>query len=168
MAKSSTLKKQRLHTYNRIITANKNKLKAGSKLTRADFVTLFGLTGIVNKGNYAKVHKANLRLVQAQNEINSLMEENGLYLSSRNYYGEFYVRDRKRTAAVVERHSREVDVFTAATTRLEATLVQRVSAGTWGRYNKVAAKTVDAIADGHNRPESARHSNVRARMAQYV
>ena len=158
----TSAKKQRLVAYNSIITTNKAKLKAGKTMSRVDFVALFGITKIVNKGSYAKVHRANLRLVQAQAEINALMAENGLYLSSRDYYNEFYVRDKNYTKHTIERFSNEVDVYSACTSRLEVNLTQRVTAGTWGRYNKLSAAKVDSIAS--KKPKSARHQQVIQRI----
>lgn len=137
----ATARDKRIALYNKIITKNKTKFKAGKSLSRKDFVALFGIQNIAHKGPYAKVHRANLRLVQAQNEINTLMQENGLYLSSKNYYSEFYVRDKDYTKAVIERMSDTVDTFDVKTQRILGAMENRVTAGTWGTYNKVTAKT---------------------------
>lgn len=130
-------KKQRLLAYNKTITSFKAKFKAGKVMTREDFVDLFNIPDIVHKGTYAEVHRSNLRLVQAQTEINVLMRENGLYLSSRDYYSEFYVRDMDYTKAAIKRLSANVDICNAYATRLEDRMVKRIKNGNWGTYNKV-------------------------------
>jgi len=162
VSKSKTEKHKRLLAYNDVITKNKVKFKAGSKLTRAAFVNLFGIPGIVHKGSYQKVHRANLALVRAQTEINALMAENGLYVSSRDYYNEFYVRDKNYTKSTIERFSTEVDVFDACTTRLEVKMTSRVNAGTWGRYNKLSAPVIGSIVA--RKPGSERHKQLIERI----
>ena len=162
MAKTKTAKRLRLDSYNSVITKNKAKFKAGKSLSRADFVALFSIPGIVHKGQYQKVHRSNLTLVQAQTEINSLMAENGLYVSSKNYYTEFYVRDKDRTKHTIERFSTEVDVFSACTTRLESKMTERMDAGTWGRYNKLSASKIDSIVE--DKEPSKRHKRVIERI----
>ena len=159
---TKTAKRLRLESYNSVITKNKVKFKAGKGMSRADFVALFGIPNIVSKGQYQKVHKSNLALVQAQTEINSLMAENGLYMSSKNYYSEFYVRDKTYTKHTIERFSTEVDVFSACTTRLESKMTERMDAGTWGRYNKLSTSKIDAIVE--NKEPSKRHQRVIERI----
>lgn len=159
-----TSKQVRIAGYNDIITRNKAKFKAGKSLTRKEFVALFNIPNITNKGSYKKVHLSNLRLVRAQTEINALMRENGLYLSSKDYYNEFYVRDKNYTKSVIERMSSGVDVNTTMASRMESSMTARVGKGTWGSYNKVPAKTVKNMQV--TSVPTARHQQVIQRIKQ--
>jgi hypothetical protein len=150
----------RMNKYNDILTKNKYRLKAGQSMSRKDFTKLFEIPGVVHKGTYDKVQKANLNLVKAQSEINRLMSESGLYISSCDYYGKFYVRRKKETKNVVERMSSKVDTFDAKTERLLLAMEKRVAAGTWGTFNKVRKTSQVA----NQQPE--RHTKVLKRLVQ--
>jgi len=156
-----TEKQLRLKRYNDVIVKNKKQFKAGQSLTRAELIKLFNIQIPQNNKSYEDEHKANLRLVAAQNELNLLMRENGLYLRSSDYYQNFHVVDKEQTKNQVIRYSSEVDVNRACTTRLESSLVNRVRAGTWGTYNKVSDDTIKNMS---TTSESKRHKNTRIRV----
>lgn len=137
-----TKKQQRLMAYNDVITKNKKRFKAGVTLTRNEFINLFGITGIVSRGNYKNVHRSNMKLVQAQTEINMLMRENGLNMRSSDYYSEFKVSDKERTKNTIVRYGAEVDRFNSCVSRLADTMEARVNKKTWGTYNRVPKKRV--------------------------
>ena len=113
-----TKKQLRLKKYNNIIVQNRKYFKSGVTLTRREFVKMFSIKGIVHKGNYKDVHKANLELVHTQAEINALMRENGLYLKSKDYYGEFSIANKTKVKSTVARFSKEIDVYSSCTDRL--------------------------------------------------
>lgn len=159
-----TAKQQRLINYNKIITANKFKLKAGMELTRDEFVNMFGITGIVNHGHYMSIQESNLKLVSVQNEINMLMRENGLYMKSKNYYSKFVVATKDFTKNTIIRYSSEVDRCEAVATRLEARMVTRLQNKNWGLYNKVDNKTIGSIGKF---TDSVRHATTKHRVRQF-
>lgn len=159
--KKFTEKQLRLKKYNDIIVKNKKQFKAGQSLTRAEFIELFNIEIQQNNKSYEDVHKDNLKLVAAQNELNLLMRENGLYLRSSNYYQNFHIVDKEQTKNQVIRYSSEVDVNRACTTRLESNLGDRVRAGTWGTYNKVSDDTIKNMS---TTTKSKRHENTRIRV----
>lgn len=140
--KKLTKKQERLLKYNDIITRNKKFFRPGSVFNRDELALFFSLSDIVSKGSYKKVHKANLKLVQLQTEINLLMRENGLYMRSSDYYTKFEVVNKKRTKAAVIRYSAEVDINRYCTTRLEARLKEKENNNNWGTYNKVPVETI--------------------------
>lgn len=160
---SLTVKQQRLVDYNSIIVANMNKFKAGSVLSRKRFTKLFKIPGIVHKGSYAKVHRSNLRLVQAQTEINALMAQNGLYMKSENYYENFVVVDKKRTKQTIVRYSAEVDVNKACTTRLENNMKSRIISKTWGYYSNVSSAQIKSLSN----KQTLRHSRTIQRVKAF-
>lgn len=155
---SKLTKAQRIAAYQKILVANKHKVKAGYSMTRKQFTRLFKLVGITHKGSFDDVHRSNMLLVQAQNEINSLLATSGMYMSSRGYYGEFYIRDQAETKNVVERMSGRVDTYDASTQRLLGNMESRVRAGTWGKYNKTNKNQAAVAVD------DTRHTNVKARL----
>lgn len=159
-----TAKQQRLVQYNDIITRNKKLFKPGCTLSRKDFVALFAIQNIQTKGAYAKVHRSNLKLVQVQMEINMLMRENGLYLKSNDYYSSFSVAEKKQAKNTIIRYSAEVDINNYCTTRLENKLKERVTAGTWGTYKKVAS---GIIANMSHNYKTLRHSATINRVKNY-
>jgi hypothetical protein len=159
-----TAKQQRLIRYNDIITTNKTLFKAGSTMTRDSFVFLFKIPDIVNTGTYEEVHRANLKLVRAQMEINRLMRENGLYLESNNYYNSFSVVKKPKTKKTIVRYSAEVDINNYCTTRLETKLQERVKAKTWGTYNKVSR---GVILNMDNNYKTERHKATINRVKSY-
>jgi hypothetical protein len=162
MAKKTFTEKQlRLKKYNDIIVKNKKQFKAGQSLTRTQFIKLFQIPVKSTSKSYEEIHKDNLKLVAAQNELNLLMRENGLYLRSSDYYQNFHITDKERTKSQVLRYSSEVDINRACTTRLESNLVNRVRAGTWGTYNKLSDDTIKNLS---NHSESKRHKNTRIRV----
>lgn len=167
MAKSKkrnpTKKELRLHMYNDIIVKNKKYFRAGKSLTRQQFVQLFRIPHIMHSGTYEEIHRSNLRLLNAQKEINMLMRENGLYVASSDYYQFFDIVNKERTKAEIIRYSAEVDITSNCTTRLEDKLKSRVKAGTWGTYNKVPSNTISQIA---TYKESKRHTRTRIRVKQ--
>lgn len=162
--KKLTKKQERLLKYNDIITRNKKLFKPGSVFGREELALFFGVTNIVSKGNYKKVHQSNLQLVQLQTEINLLMRENGLYMRSSDYYSNFEVVNKKRTKATVVRYSSEVDINRYCTTRLEARLTDRIQNNTWGTYNKVNRNTVLALGGSYPSP-TPRHAATIQRMS---
>lgn len=156
-----TKKQLRLKTYNDIIDKNKNNLKPGTTLDRDEFAKLFKMGKVPSSGNYRDVHRANLRLVGVQAEVNMLLRENGLYMKSSNYYGEFTVVTKELVKSTVERFSREVDVYSACTSRLIDNVDSRSSAGTWGTYSSVPVSTIATM--GQVTP-SLRHTRTVSRL----
>lgn len=155
MAKSKLTKKQRrLAHYNDILTYNKTLFRAGRSISRQTFVNLFSVPDIVHSGTYEEIQRSNLKLVAVQQEINMLMRENGLYMKSENYYGDFKVVEKEPTKNTILRYSGGVDVFNGCTSRLEMKMKERVDAKTWGRYNRVSNSD---IAQMPMYAESARH-----------
>lgn len=150
-----TAKQLRLEKYNQVILNNLQKFKAGSSMTRADFVNLFNIPNIAITGSYKQIHKSNLKLVGVQVEINQLMRENGLYLQTEDYYTVFKVAPLKKTKNTVIRYSAEVDINKYCTSRLEARLRQRVKAGTWGTYQNVPASTIARMGSSSITPRHA-------------
>lgn len=163
MAKQYTSKQLRLMRYNDIITLNKSLFKAGRVMSRKDFAKLFNIP-ITTSGKYEDIHRSNLRLMGAQQEINMLMRENGMYIQSRDYYSEFKVADINKTKDTVVRFSTEVDVYSSCTTRLEAKLKDRRQKKTWGTYNKVPTNVVEGLTSyGPTR----RHLLLKKRVTHY-
>jgi hypothetical protein len=159
----ATAKQKRLSFYNDILTYNKSLFRAGRSISRRDFVKLFNISNIVHNGTYEEIQRANLALVAAQQEINMLMRENGLYMKSENYYGSFKVVEKDNTKNTILRYSGGVDVFNGCTSRLEVKMKERVNANTWGRYNRVSQSV---IAQMPLYQESTRHKRARIRVSQ--
>lgn len=132
-----TKRQQRLIDFDNIITKNKTLFKAGSTISRADLVKLFSIPKIYNTGSYAKVHRSNLKLVAVQMDINWLMRANGLYLKSKNYYNEFHVCEKEPTKNTIVRYAGEAEIQESCEVQLDRGMVTRLSAGTWGTYNRV-------------------------------
>lgn len=142
-----TKKQQRLKDYNDIIMLNRKSFKAGTTLTRRQFTKMFNIKGVVHKGNYKDVHKSNLILLKVQADVNALMRENGLYLKSKNYYGEFSIVNKSRVKSTVARFSKEVDVYRACTNRLITNVEKRTNAGTWGTYRRVPLASISKMGE---------------------
>lgn len=142
-----TKKQTRLKLYNDIIVQNRKHFKSGITLTRRQFVKMFNIKGIVHKGNFKDVHKANLELVHVQAEVNTLMRENGLYLKSKDYYSEFSIATKTKVKSTVARFSKEVDVYSACADRLISNVEKRTTAGTWGTYRKVPLYTIAKLGE---------------------
>jgi hypothetical protein len=162
--KQPTSKELRLMRFNDIITKNKKAFRAGKFLTKDAFVNLFRIDYDTGNGTYPEVHRANLKLVQYQTEINMLMRENGLYLRSEDYYEFFRIGNKDRVKTEVIRYSAEVDINRACTTRLENNLKTRVKAGTWGTYNRVPTSVIQQMS---NYSETKRHIKTKYRVIQY-
>jgi hypothetical protein len=163
MAAKLNLTKEQLQLvqYNNVIVKNKAKFKKGASMTRDEFVKLFNVQDIVNTGEYAEVHRSNLRLVGVQMQVNRLMRENGLYIASSDYYSNFEVLKKEKTKKTVLRYSAEVDINSACTNRLETKLTERVKANTWGTYNNVS---VGRISNMHSSNTTRRHMNTIKRV----
>jgi hypothetical protein len=160
---SLTTKQLRLVTYNSIIVANLSKFSTGSVLSRVHFTKLFNIPNIMHTGTYSQVHSSNLKLLQAQMEINVLMRENGLYMKSKNYYDSFVVVDKKTTKNTIIRYSSEVDVYNSCTTRLENKMKTRVASKTWGSYSNVSTTSIQNLS---NKP-STRHTKTIKRVKTF-
>lgn len=156
-----TVKQLRLKNYNDIIVLNRKKFKSGLTLTRRQFVKMFGIKGVVHKGNFKDVHKSNLYLVKVQVEINTLMRENGMYLKSKDYYGEFTIVSKAKVKSTVARFSKEVDVYSSCTTRLIDNVEKRTNAGTWGTYRRVPLHAISRLGSVN---DSKRHVDTITRL----
>jgi len=162
--KQPSKKQLRLMMFNDIITKNKKAFRSGKFLTKDAFIKLFRINYNTGSGTYAEIHRANLKLVQYQTEINMLMRENGLYLRSEDYYEFFRIGNKDRVKTEVIRYSAEVDINRACTTRLENNLKTRVKAGTWGTYNRVPNSVIEQM-DTYS--ETKRHIKTKHRVTQY-
>ena len=163
MAKRLTNKQQRLIEYNQILTKNKAMFKSGQSITRDTLVDLFSIENVVNHGSYQEIQRANLNIVAAQGDINRLLRESGLYLRSKGYYSHFKVLPYEQTKEKAASYSSEVDRFTSTTDRIIAKMEDRVSANTWGTYNKVPKSTIDEI---NSYSPSKRHKRALKRINQ--
>lgn len=159
-----TKKQQRLVAYNDIITKNKSAFKAGMSMDRADFIAMFNIQGIVDKGKYKDIQNSNLRLVQAQSEINMLMRENGLCMKSKDYYSKFLVADKEATKNTIIRYSSEIDRYDDRAMDLENRMDARIQRKTWGTYNRVNAKLIPALGKFSS---SNRHENTKNRVKHF-
>jgi hypothetical protein len=161
----SQKKYNRLKAYNDIITKNKKSFKAGVTVSRANFITMFGLKGIVDTGNYKDVHKSNLKLVKAQTEINKLMNQSGLHVKSSDYYSEFTISNKERTKNEITRYSAKVERNLMATSTLENQMNLRLQRKNWGTYNRLKATTIRNL---DNTPTSPRHQAVLNRVKHFT
>ena len=125
----------------KILSANRRQLRAGKTISRAQLITMLGITDISKNpkktGTYVDLHKENLRLVAAQREVNELLCLNGLYLKAKDYYSYFEVCSKDDTKQTIVRYASQVDVNRACEHRLDAGLHARVQKRTWGYYNRV-------------------------------
>ena len=160
--KVTSPKVQRLSAYNDIICKNRFKFKAGFIFNRDEFIDAFGLTGIPKKGNYATMHRGNLKLVSAQQEINTLLRESGMYLKSSHYYSLFTICEKERTKGEVKRYSTSVDRNEATTDRLVDCMEARGKR--WGTYLKVPKRNIASL---NNHQPTARHEKVKTRLTHF-
>ena len=164
--KKLTKKQKRLLKYNDIITRNKRLFKPGCVFYREELAAFFGILDIESEGDYKKIHRSNLKLVQLQTELNLLMREKGLYIQSSDYYSQFEIVNQTRTKSTVVRYSSEVDINSYCTTRLEAKLTERLQNNTWGKYNKIDKNTILNLGKNYY-CYSPRHSATIERMKNY-
>ncbi len=152
----------RLTSYNNIISKNRSKYKAGFIFSRDEFISAFGLTGIPKRGNYPTMHKGNLKLLAAQQEINELLRESGMYMKSSNYYSEFVITKKEPTKGEITRYSAAVDRNEACTERLTDKMEER---GTrWGSYLKVPARNIASLGKFK---QTDRHERVKTRLTHF-
>lgn len=125
----------------KILSANRRRLTPGKTLTRAQFIDMLQITGVSKKpnakGNYATLHKENLKLVREQQRVNELMRMNGLYLKARDYYTRFEVCSRDDTKNIIVRYAGQVERNEVLEQTLDSAMVSRISSGTWSYYNRV-------------------------------
>lgn len=160
--KAVSARNQRLTNYNNIISKNRTKYKAGFRFSRDEFIDAFGLTGIPKRGNYPTMHKGNLKLVAAQQEINELLRESGMYLKSSNYYSEFMITKKEPTKGEITRYSSAVDRNEASAQRLADRMEARGSR--WGTYLKVPTRNIASLGSYEL---SERHKKVITRITHF-
>lgn len=121
----------------KIISKNRDSLKAGSSITRDEFIEMFGVTGVTatnkTRSTYQSLHSQHLKLVAIQRRVNKILRCSGLTMRSKNYGSTFYVCDKEQTKAAIVRHAAMVDRHTYCEELLEANLDRRLTAGTWGK-----------------------------------
>lgn len=160
--KATSKRIQRLTSYNNIISKNRSKYKAGFRFSRDEFISAFGLPAFPKRGNYATMHKASLKLVAAQQEINELLRESGMYLKSTNYYSEFVITKKEPTKGEITRYSAAVDRNEACTARLADKMEERGSR--WGTYLKVPARQIASLGKFE---ATERHEAVKTRLTHF-
>lgn len=143
MAKLTTRQQALVH-YDNVITKNKKQFKAGQRFTRDAFIRMFSLN-LPSTGSYKIMHRANLKLVQVQNDVNLLMRESGLYLKSVDYYNEFVILEKEATKRVILRYQQKSEEASKSNSYLTASMGARIKAGTWGTYNKAGTKRISSI-----------------------
>lgn len=125
----------------KVLSAHRAKLRAGKSITRAQLVTMFNISNVSKRsdkrGTFAELQRENLDLVQLQNRINGLMSKSGLYLKSSGYYSSFEVRAKEDTKGEIVRHAGKIDTADYLELDLDQGMATRLSAGTWGTYNRV-------------------------------
>ena len=125
----------------KILSKNRTQLRAGKALTRAELITMFEVKDVSKdssrKATFAALQKENLKLVALQSNINALMSRSGLYLKSKDYYSTFEVKNKKETKGEIVRHAGKIDIADVLEITLDKGMVTRLSAGTWGTYNRV-------------------------------
>lgn len=136
-----TKRMQRLLDYDRIMATSRKHFRAGSYLSRDQLITMFNLQGVSKlghmNGTYAEQHRENLRLVAVQQDINHLLRANGLYMRSMDYYTSFQICRKEQTKNTIVRYAGQIERNDSCEVQLDAGMVQRVQAGTWGTYNRV-------------------------------
>jgi hypothetical protein len=164
-----TAGKQRRVDYDKTISANRAKFRAGKVLTRSDIISIFNVAGVApvmpKTGSYVRMHKENLKLMAVQAEVNNLLRSNGLYMKSSGYYTCFEICIRKDTKNTIIRYSAQADTNEVCEITLEAGYVSRTNSGTWGSYNRVynnagVKKAIVAVSP-------TREDNARNRVKMY-
>ncbi len=150
----ATLKQQRLANINTILVNNSAVIQSGLTLSREEFIELFDIEDVVNIGDYQKVHRSNLKLLSMQTDINLLLRESGLYMTSEEYYSYFHIMEKENTKQTILRYSSEVDICKTSTDNLENCMVSRTKSKTWGHYANVSTETIKSIT---KKPKSVRH-----------
>lgn len=156
-----TKKQMRLFLYNETIAKHKKLFKVGAFITRQQFTTMFRLEGIVSTGSYEEILHSNMKLMNAQAEINSLMKENGMILTSENYYSFFRVMSQAETKKTILTTSKRIDRNIAHVDRLTDKLVDKAKDGSWGEYTEITSSAI--VAMGHN-GASDRHKAICASL----
>jgi hypothetical protein len=134
-------KRLSLLAVDKILSANRKRLRPGKVLSRAEFVSMLQLSDIQKnpkaKGSYVDLHRENMKLVAEQQRVNKLMRLNGLYLKSKDYYSEFEVCSKDDTKGTIVRYAGQVDRNVVCEETLDSHMVSRLVSGTWSTYNRV-------------------------------
>ncbi len=132
--------KQKAH-YEKVMAKRIERFSVGGKMTRRQLVKWFNLKDIVHEGTAQEVQASNLRLVQAQTVINSILRSSGLYLRSRNYYSNFYIANKEETKQAVLNHQTKSTMQRVCSEQLEDAMHEQVVAGAWGKYSVTRASS---------------------------
>ena len=121
--------------YAKVIAKYAKRFSVGGKLTRKQMTKWFKVQDVVHEGTAEAIQKSNLRLVQAQTDINNLLRPSGLYLRSRNYYSEFYIADKDETKRAVLNYQSKSTAHRCCSDELEDAMGETIANGTWGSYS---------------------------------